>query len=250
MDNISLDALLAAPPIEECKKVLCIQPHPDDNEVGMGGIIAYLADRDCEIHYLTVTDGRLGDMGTPYTPDELAKVRQKEAEASGRLLGAVKFFRFGYKDGSLRDIPTLAGEIGELIRREQYDTVFCPDPWLPYESHQDHIVTGKACAQAVISCSLRTYPEGTQTKPCQLSAIGFYFTASPNTIVDITQYYDLKFESMALHKTQMNDQLLALYRKYFKVRGNKLSQSNAIAEGLKMLRPIHLHCFTEVVEIR
>ena len=156
MNNTDVEALLKPPVLDDCKKVLCIQPHPDDNEIGMGGIVAFLAEKGCEIHYLTVTDGRLGNSGTPHSPDELAATRKVEAEESGRFLGARKFFWFDYKDGTLSDIPKLAGEIGELIRQEQYDTIFSPDPWLRYESHHDHIVVGRATAQAAISCSLKT----------------------------------------------------------------------------------------------
>src|SRR5690625_1706175 len=250
MKHVDINTLLTAPTIDECQKVLCIQPHPDDNEIGMGGIIAKLAKKGCEIHYLTVTDGRLGDQGTSYTPDQLAKVRKQEAEDAGRLLGAKQFFWLNYKDGSLNDIPSLAGNIGEIIRYGQYDTVFCPDPWLTYEAHYDHIVTGKASAQAAISSSLRSYPERTKTSVCQLNAVGFYFTASPNTVVDITDFFDIKFDAIATHKTQMNEQQLALYRTYFKLRGNRLTEGNTIGEGLKMLRPLHLHCFPEVHEVK
>ena len=45
------------------KKILCIQPHPDDNEIGMGGIISYLTSKGVQVDYLTVTDGSLGDIG-------------------------------------------------------------------------------------------------------------------------------------------------------------------------------------------
>lgn len=249
MENIDINVLLAAPTIDECKKVLCIQAHPDDNEIGMGGIIAKLAKKGCIIHYLTITDGRLGDLGSPYTPTQLAAVRKQETENAGRLLGAEKFFSFHYHDGSLNNVPSLAGKISEVIREEQYDTIFCPDPWLPYEAHYDHIITGKACAQAAISCALRSYPEGTTTGPCQLNAVGFYFTANPNTIINITEYFELKFEAIALHKTQMNEQLLALYKTYFKLRGTKLTGNDSIGEGLKMLRPLHLHCFPEAQQI-
>ncbi|MBU9714929.1 PIG-L deacetylase family protein [Evansella tamaricis] len=250
MQNIDISNFLKAPSIAECKKVLCIQPHPDDNEIGMGGVIAQLAKNNCEIHYLTITDGRLGDMGTPFTPDQLAAERKREAEAAGRLLGSEKFFWFDYKDGSLNDVPSLAKEIAEHIRREQYDTVFCPDPWLPYESHYDHIIVGKASAQAVSNCALKSYPEGTETAPCHLQAIGFYFTGAPNTVVDITDFFDLKFEAIALHQTQMNEELLALYRTYFQLRGTRLTQDERkIGEGLKMLQPLHLHCFPEASEI-
>lgn len=249
MSATDVQALLRPPLLDECKKVLCVQPHPDDNEIGMGGIIRMLAEQGCEIHYLTVTDGRLGNMGLPHSPEEIALLRKKEAKDAGTFLGATQFFWFGYEDGTLSDIPRLAKEVATLIRTEQYDAVFTPDPWLMYESHYDHIVTGRACAQAAISCSLVAYPEGTDTRGCTLQAVGFYFTSKPNTVVDITEYFEAKFQAMALHETQMHEELLTLYRSYFTLTGKQLLENKGIGEALKMLRPIHLHAFAHARDI-
>jgi len=239
------------PDIKNCKKVLCIQPHPDDNEVGMGGIIAYLTARKCEVHYLTVTDGSLGAPDESYLPERLAKMRREEAEASGRFLGASKFFWLGHADGTINDVPALAAEIAEIIRMEQYEAVFSPDAWLPYEAHNDHIVTGRAAAQAVLFSGLHNFPRNTQTKPWSVKAAGFYYTAKPNTVINVTKTFDKKMKALALHKTQMNDELLGLYRIYFKLLGIKLAffKPFYIGEGLKVLAPFHLHCFTGAQKI-
>lgn len=249
MGDTAIQSLLRAPEIDQCKKVLCIQPHPDDNEVGMGGIIAYLVRKGCQVDYLTVTDGRLGDMSGNYKPEELARLRREETEAAGHILGAEQFYYLDLKDGALNDIPGLAGQIAELVRQNQYDTLFCPDPWSYYEAHWDHVVTGRAAAQSAISCSLAAYPEGTSTPACELSGVGFYFTSAPNTVVDITELYELKFEAMAAHKTQMPLQIVSLYHTYFAMKGRQLTGSEAIGEGVKMLAPLHLHCFTEAQSI-
>lgn len=37
MDNSAILSLFAPPKIDGVKKILCVQPHPDDNEIGMGG---------------------------------------------------------------------------------------------------------------------------------------------------------------------------------------------------------------------
>jgi LmbE family N-acetylglucosaminyl deacetylase len=234
------------PDIKNCKKVLCVQPHPDDNEVGMGGIIAYLTAHKCEVHYLTVTDGSLGAPDESYSPEQLAKMRCEEAEASGRFLGASKFFWLGHADGTINDVPALAAQIAEIIREEQYEAVFCPDAWLPYEAHNDHIITGRATAQAVLFSGLQNFPRNTQTKPWSPKAAGFYYTAKPNTVINVTKTFDKKMEALAFHKTQMNDELLGLYRIYFKLLGVKLAffKPFYLGEGLKVLAPFHLHCFT------
>ena len=82
---MDLSAFLTPPEILTAQCALCIQPHPDDNEIGMGGTIAALAARGCEIHYLTVTNGDLGAQGAPIEPAQLAALRRDEAVAAGKV---------------------------------------------------------------------------------------------------------------------------------------------------------------------
>lgn len=247
MNLEALQGLFQPPDIMEGSKALCIQPHPDDNEVGMGGIIRTLTLSGCRVDYLTVTDGSLGALSPALVGEALAAVRKLEVEASGKLLGATEFHNLEFEDGTLNDIPKLAGQIAEVIREGQYDMVFCPDPWLTYEGHWDHVVTGRAAAQAFISCSLMEYPKGTKTKPCAPFAIGFYFTSKPNMVIDITENFDNKFDAMAEHKSQMPDEILELYRMYFNMRGMKLAEGEdfLLGEGLRVMGPLHMHCFAE-----
>lgn len=243
MDMQLLSALMAPPSLSGIRKLLCIQPHPDDNEIGMGGIIAKLVADGCRVDYLTITDGALGDLGL--TDQPLALVREAEAKAAGAHLGASDFLFLGEPDGSLKDVPALAGKIAEIIRAGQYDAVACPDPWNSYEAHQDHVVTGLAAAQAAINCNLLHYPAGTQTAPIDLKAVLFYFTQKPNTVVDITDFFSRKMEAVSLHRSQITPDMLALYTGYFAYRGQILTGTEQIGESVKALTPLHLHCIPE-----
>ncbi|HOO26063.1 MAG TPA: PIG-L family deacetylase, partial [Clostridiales bacterium] len=79
-----LDKLLAPPKIENIKRVLFIQPHPDDNQIAAGGTIAAMVSRGVEVFELTVLDDRYLDL--TYKGEGLT-VRQKEALAAQELLG-------------------------------------------------------------------------------------------------------------------------------------------------------------------
>ena len=57
---MSLSHLAPIPNLLNAKRVLCIQPHPDDVDIACGGTLAVLADRGAHITYLTVTDGGAG----------------------------------------------------------------------------------------------------------------------------------------------------------------------------------------------
>lgn len=251
MSGIINEAFFSPPDLSKAKKVLCVQPHPDDNEIGMGGIIQWMVAQGISVDYLTVTDGGLGAHDKTLCGDALIATRRAEAQASGQLLGVENFYFLDYPDGSLQDVLSLANDICEILRRERYDAVFCPDPYLPYEAHQDHLVVGRAVAQAFISTSLLEYPRGTQTSPYDMMAIGFYFTKSPNTIIDTAKYFKQKFKAIALHKSQISKKMLEMYRMYFTLQGTQLGKEKgyAMAEGLKVLAPIHLHCITEAEDI-
>lgn len=251
MEMEQIAALLSPPDILAGKRALCVQPHPDDNEVGMGGIIPKLVQNGCEVHYLTVTDGGLGTYTDTLCGSQLVNTRAAEVRASGDLLGVSTYHFFGLEDGSLNDPAELAGRIGELMRRYDIDMIFCPDPWMPYEAHRDHVVTGLACAQAFISVNLRKYPKDTETSPCHPTAIGFYNTNRVNTVVDISDTFDLKFKAMAAHASQFDQATLELYRVYFAMRGQKLAENRGflLGEGLRVMSPLHMHCFPDALDI-
>lgn len=251
MNGIINQSFFSPPDLTKIKKALCVQPHPDDNEIGMGGIVQWMVSQGIAVDYLTVTDGGLGAHSQDMCGETLITTRHQEATASGTLLGVKEFHFLNLPDGSLGDIVALSGQICEILRRERYDAVFCPDPHLPYESHQDHLVVGQAVAQAAISTSLLEYPRGTQTKPYDIQAVGFYFTKAPNTIIDTAKFFKQKFKAISLHKSQISPEMLEMYRMYFTLQGTNLGKEKGftMAEGLKVLAPLHLHCITEAEEI-
>ncbi len=244
-------AFFSPPDLTKLKKVLCVQPHPDDNEIGMGGSVRWMTQHGIQVDYLTVTDGGLGAHDKNLCGDALIAARRQETQVAGALLGVTNFHFFDLADGSLEEILPLTFRICELLRQEQYDGVFCPDPYLPYEVHRDHIVVGQAVAQACISTELLEYPRGTKTAPYAMQAIGFYFTKKPNTILDTTPHFKTRFQAIAAHKSQISPEMLEMYRMYFTLQGTKLGEQKGykLAEGLKVLAPLHLHCITEAEEV-
>ena len=244
-----LTSLMQPPKLEGITKLLCVQPHPDDNELGLGGIIQDLVSKGVQVDYLTVTDGSLGDIGLTDGSEPLPEIRKREAATAGKYLGVSEFYFLGHGDATLSDVPSLAGEIAEILRKGRYDAVAAPDPWNLYEAHNDHIVTGRATAQAAISSSLKCYPRGTETAPVELKAVLFYFTQQPNTLVDTTIYFQKKMEAVAMHRSQMSPEMIQLYTGYFAWRGRTQSGDERIMEGVKALLPLHLHCIPEALNI-
>lgn len=248
---IDTAALLAPPDIHTFRHILCVQPHPDDVEVGMGGIVAALADAGCRVTYLTVTNGDQGNVDPDAIPEETAATRRYEAEASGRFLGVSHFIFLEHGDGTLADVHSLSFEIAHVLREVKPDAVFTPDPWLPYEGHLDHIITGKAVSSAFQLCGRRSIGDSPRTEPYPVPAIGYYFTANPNTIVDITDLFERKMTAIAMHESQTDEATLLLFRAYFEMNGRQLGalKGYGLGEGVKLLSRLHTHCFVDAVSI-
>jgi LmbE family N-acetylglucosaminyl deacetylase len=251
MEDAMIAAAMTAPDLLAAKRVLAIQPHPDDNEIAMGATLARLTAQGTEVVYLTVTNGDRGMSDPDTTPAQMARIRAEELEAAGRHLGVSRFYNLNLPDGCTLDVSEIAVMIAGVIRQVRPDTVLCPDPWLPYEGHSDHRKTGMAAVEGFMNAGTYHYPRGASYEPFGPSAIGFYFTAHPNQVIDTTDYMDKMFEAIALHKSQVDEQTLALYRAFFTMKGKELAQGKGfeVGEGFKMLRPLHLHCFVDAYRI-
>jgi LmbE family N-acetylglucosaminyl deacetylase len=163
-------------------------------------------------------------------------IRREEALAADRFLGAREFHFPDCGDGTLADVVGLSREIAELIRRVQPEALFCPDPWLFYEGHYDHLISGRAAANAFHMSGQINF-DGGKTRPWRARAIGFYFTANPNAIVDIGDVFEKKFSAIALHKSQIDSQTLAMYRLYFQMKAEELGRKRGftLGEGSRFL---------------
>jgi hypothetical protein len=113
------------------------------------------------------------------------------------------------------------------------------------------VVTGLAAANAFHLSGVAHFPLEDGLPPWSARAIGFYFTARPNTVISIDAFFEKKFQAIALHDSQMDEQTLALYRVYFQMKGAELARGRgfALGEGLKVMSPLHMHCFVDADSI-
>ena len=243
-------ALLAPPDILKSKCALCIQPHPDDNEIGMGGTVAVLAQAGCTVHYLTVTNGDQGNKNRTASPQETARVRRAEAIAAGTHLGAKEFHFLDHGDGTLDDVLGLSAQIARVIREVRPDAIFAPDPWLAYESHLDHAVTGARGSQRLFDERARCHSRRRDTQPHAASAIGYFLPRSPNRC-GYFAVFEKKVRGHRAATARWMRRPLAMYRVYFGMKGKELAAGKnfALGEGLKVLSPLHAHCFVDAARI-
>lgn len=239
------DMLCAPPDLSKAKRVLFVQPHPDDNQIGAGGTIAWLRSLGVEVYELTVTDDRYAVPEYKGKENEIQTLRQKEALAAQQMLGMKNAGFLGFADKTDATEREISLKIVEVIREIKPDYVITADPLLASECHSDHIKIGNAVKFAAMDALCDFYPEFKDGKlrddAWRVKGVGFYYTDKPNTLVDITEFEELKMKAVKCHVSQAEPTLLAaiMLQQQMFAEGTEFKA----AEPLRLLSDLQMHCF-------
>ena len=107
------------------ERVLAIGAHPDDVEIGVGGILLRHVDAGDEVSILTLTGGEHGGE---------ADQRARESERAAALISA-RLFRTSLPDRSITDGAETISEIKRVIDEVRPTTLYTHTP---RDVHQDH----------------------------------------------------------------------------------------------------------------
>jgi LmbE family N-acetylglucosaminyl deacetylase len=234
----------------QARRILCVQPHYDDNDIGAGGVLAALHERGAELIYLTITDDLLGVLDATLPTEQAARLLKEEQHRAGEIIGVGRQIWLGYPDAGEFSVFRLRREIVRYIRQLRPDFVFTCDPWLPYEAHPDHIRTGLAVAEAAILYHLPRFITDPKIdasyQPYELKGIGFYLTHAPSLTFDISAWQAIKHAALDCYRLQFTvDTMASLHRKLETFeRQTGQAAGFEYGEPLKLLAPDQLHIDT------
>ncbi len=143
---------------------LILAPHPDDESLGCGGLIASARARGRSISVVFVTDGTGSHPNSKAFPhDRLRDIREAEATTALGFLGVtardITFLRLpdtdAPSDGILFDLTV--ARIANVARRNGHGSIFAP--WR-HDPHGDHLAAHLMAAEVARRLSLRhwSYP--------------------------------------------------------------------------------------------
>ncbi len=127
--------------LDAWRSVAVVAAHPDDEVLGVGGLLALLADRGVRLRLIAVTDGEASHPGQDVGPRRVA-----ESAAALKHLGACETVRLGLPDSQV-DEDELRRLLPDLL--DGFDV--CLAPW-EQDVHRDHEAAGHAalaCAEEV-----------------------------------------------------------------------------------------------------
>ena len=173
---------------EEFHRIMVIAPHPDDDVIGLGGLMALRAMEVAEVVY--VTDGAKGDPGRE--PEETISIRREEAVEAATILGvgksALRFLDF--PDGNLENSEVSRGAILSAIGDVRPESIFVP---FFTDNHPDHTAVVK-----IVSCAL----EDLRIK-LDVWCYETWSALVPNHLIDITHVIGEKLRAIGTHRSQI-----------------------------------------------
>lgn len=179
--------------------LLSVGAHPDDVEVGTGGVLIDAAKRGYKVAIAILTEGEMGTGGT-------ADIRRQEVQDAARILGANVVARFDWGDTRLEDSYEHRRALAEVIRRTRPRIILAPYPHVGHgrrQSHPDHVAAGVIALNAANLAALKK--ADVPGDPHLVTRIFHYFLppgVSPNFVVDITPHYEQWIQALSAHRSQ------------------------------------------------
>jgi N-acetylglucosamine malate deacetylase 1 len=187
--------------------ILAIAAHRDDVEQTCGGTLLKMAALGHRTGILDLTRGEMGTRGT-------AEDREREAADAARILRVSWREALDIPDGRVENTWENRLKVARVIRQTRPRVVI-----LPYWEgrHPDHYTASKlgyeACFLAGLAkLAISSQPSAVSSKtpaphrPFKIIYATLYHDVRPTFVVDISEQFEARFESLMAYKSQFSDQ--------------------------------------------
>lgn len=174
---------------------LVIGPHPDDQELGMGGTIARLVRQGHAVHLVDMTNGEPTPNGSP-------EIRALESAAAAKVLGVERTLLGLVNRQVTHDIES-RHKLAAVIRRHRPNVLFVP---YPIDAHPDHVAVSRIAEDARFDAKLtKTDIPG---EPWHPKRVIYYFCThlrmsfQPAFCIDTTDTHPIKMAACHCYQSQ------------------------------------------------
>lgn len=183
------------PPLD----ILALAAHRDDVEQTCGGTLLKMAQRGHRTGILDLTQGEMGTRGS-------AEDRAREAAEAARILCTSWRQALDIPDGRVENTWENRLKVVRVLREQRPRVVV-----LPYWKgrHPDHYTASVLGYEACFLAGLAKLNVAGATKPHRPFKIIYatlYYDVRPTFVVDITEQFEARLESLMAYQTQFSDQ--------------------------------------------
>jgi bacillithiol biosynthesis deacetylase BshB1 len=181
--------------------VLAIAAHPDDIELSCAATVAKIIASGKTVGILDLTEGELGTRGT-------RKIRRREAKLAASLLGISVRLNLHLPDGSISVTQQNVRKVIGILRQYRPEVLLIPH-W--QERHPDHVHAHHLAKEAWFYSGLEkitTRMKGKKQSPHRPAKYYHFmqkYEFQPSFIVDVSDVYKKKMESLAAFRSQFHD---------------------------------------------
>ncbi|RCH56488.1 bacillithiol biosynthesis deacetylase BshB1 [Mucilaginibacter hurinus] len=178
--------------------ILVLPVHPDDAELGCAGTLLKHIALGKKAGIVDLTRGELGTRGT-------AQIREAEANDAGNILRLAVRENLGLPDGFFQNTRENQVKVIEVIRKFQPHIVITN---AYHDRHPDHGRANELVETAVFLSGLRkieTRHDGELQEPWRPELVLHFIQdryIEPDILVDVTEHWDKKVESIMAFKSQ------------------------------------------------
>lgn len=183
--------------------LLAFGAHPDDVELGCGGLLALCARRGQAAGVIDLTRGEGASRGS-------VAERDVEAQRSAEILGLAARENLGLPDLHLADTLDNRRLVADAIRRYRADVIVAP---LPADRHPDHAAASAFVTAGAFLARVAKFETG--HAPHAPRAVLYYLiheNTTPSFVVDISTVWDLKRQAIAAYASQFDRPMPEGYR--------------------------------------
>lgn len=181
--------------VEDMEKVdiIAFGAHPDDVEIGTGGLLAKEAAAGYSIGIVDLTQGEMSTNGT-------VEERAAESEKAGKILGIKWRKNLQLPDRNIEINQETLSKVVTVLRQSKPELILIPH-W--EDRHPDHVACSNLITEAHFNAGLRKFlPELEAYRPAKVFYYFINSTAIPSFVVDVSEYYEQKKQSIFAHESQ------------------------------------------------
>lgn len=243
--------------------ILAIAAHRDDVEQTCGGTLLKMAQRGYRTGILDLTRGEMGTRGS-------AEDREREAAEAGRILQVSWRGALDIPDGRVENTFENKLKVARVLREQRPRVVI-----LPYWKgrHPDHYTASTLGYEACFLAGLAKLDAGRSSvvsqqdsaaasltgedarrssgsdavepasphRPFKIIYATLYYDVRPTFVVDITEQFEARFQSLMAYKTQFSDQEagkdLFPAQKEIRARVEAMARFYGMLGGVEMAEP-------------
>ena len=178
--------------------ILAIAAHRDDVEQTCGGTLLKMAGRGHRTGIFDFTQGEMGTRGT-------AEDRAREAEEAARILRVGWRRALDIPDGRVENTWENRLKVARVVRETRPQVVILPY-W--HGRHPDHYTASALAYEACFLAGLAKLDVGglAPHRPFKIVYASLYHDVRPTFVVDITEQFEARLQSILAYKSQFTDQ--------------------------------------------